>query len=85
MWARYAFRSAKKIRGGILIVHNCKKNNKFATIKRFLCMQNSPHISTMYRSGMKYNSIVATNSTKQARQDKNGTDQLNVLEKDNCV
>lgn len=48
-------------------------------------MQNSPHISTMYRSGMKYNSIVATNSTKQARQDKNGTDQLNMLEKNNCV
>lgn len=48
-------------------------------------MRNSPHISTMYRSGMKYNSIVATNNTKQARQDKNGTDQLNMLEKNNCV
>lgn len=33
----------------------------------------------MYRNGMKYKSAVATNSTKQARHDKNGTDQLNMV------
>lgn len=42
-------------------------------------MQNLPHISTIYRSGKKYNSAVDTNSTKQAKTVKNGTDQLNML------
>lgn len=45
----------------------------------FLHMWYLPHISTMYRSGIKYNSAAATNSTKQAKHDKNGTDQLNML------
>lgn len=36
-------------------------------------------MSTRYLSGIKYKSTVATNSTKQARQDRNGTDQLNML------
>lgn len=35
----------------------------------------------MYRSGMKYNIDAATNSTRQAKQDMNGTDQLNMLQK----
>lgn len=35
----------------------------------------------MYRSGIKYNSAVDTNSTKQTKTDKNGTDQLNMLQK----
>lgn len=41
---------------------------------------NLPQISTRYRSGMKYNSSIATDSTEQARHDKKGTDQLNMLQ-----
>lgn len=37
----------------------------------------------MYRNGIKYNSEAATNSIRQAKHDKNGTDQLNMLQKTN--
>lgn len=40
---------------------------------------NLPQIKTMYRSGMKYKMMVATASIKQARKERNGTVQLNVL------
>ena len=42
-------------------------------------MYNLPQISTMYRSGTKYNSAVDTDSTKQVMHDMKGTDQLNML------
>lgn len=42
-------------------------------------------MSTRYRRGTKYKSSVATNSTKQARHDMNGTDQLNMLQENTCV
>lgn len=41
---------------------------------------NLPQIKMMYRSGMKYNVMVATASIKQARNERNGTVQLNVLQ-----
>lgn len=42
-------------------------------------------MSTRYRRGTRYKSSVATNSTKQARQDRNGTDQLNMLQESQSV
>lgn len=54
-------------------------------ITLFFQMYNLPHISTIYRSGIKYNSAVPANSTKQARHDRNGTDQLNMLWEKYCV
>lgn len=42
-------------------------------------------MSTRYRSGMKYNSSMATNSTEQARHDRKGTDQLNMLQENKHV
>lgn len=36
----------------------------------------------MYRSGMKYNIVAAVNSTRQAKHDTNGTDQLNMLQQE---
>lgn len=42
-------------------------------------------MSTRYRRGTRYKSSVATNSTRQARQDRNGTDQLNMLQESQSV
>lgn len=43
------------------------------------CLAYLPHSKTMYRSGTKYRAAVATNRTRQAKNDRNGTDQLNML------
>lgn len=45
-----------------------------------MTVPNLPQIKMMYRSGMKYSVMVATARIKQARKERNGTVQLNVLQ-----
>lgn len=57
----------------------------FVKIYKYYLKVNLPHMSTRYRRGTRYKSSVATNSTKQTRHDKNGTDQLHTLQEKKCV
>lgn len=43
-------------------------------------MPDLPQIKMMYRSGIKYKTMVVTARIKQARNERNGTVQLNVLQ-----